>query len=244
MFQSTIAAGLLFALGSTASTISNGEGVGTYYYDVEQIDACGTSFKFQNMGGVMCSSDTLLTLNEMDTQNVVAMSNADLGADPSKYCGKKVVVTVDGKKSDMPLFIGDGCERCNSEPGLDFSYSVLNQLTGGDACNMGKAQISWEILDETIYNFEGDSSGFASGSGGSSGGSSGPSSPSAPAPTTMVTSASSASASASPSTTPCQNNAWQCNGDVIEQCIQSTWTPRTTCAAGASCSGGSNPYCR
>ncbi|RJE23911.1 hypothetical protein PHISCL_03727 [Aspergillus sclerotialis] len=238
MFQSTIAAGLLFALGTTASSvISKGEGVGTYYYDTKQVDACGTSFKFQNMGGVMCSSQTLLSLDKMDTEYVVAMSNADLGADPSKYCGKKVVVTVDGKKSDMPLFIGDGCERCNGEPGLDFSYSVLNKLTGGDACNNGKTQISWEILDDTIYNFDGDSSGFASGSGGSSG----PSSPQPPTPTTLVTSA--ASSSTSSSSTSCQNNAWQCNGNVIEQCINSSWTPRTTCAAGASCSGGSNPYC-
>lgn len=251
MFQSTLAAGLLFSLSATASSVINsGKGIGTYYYDIDQVDACGTSFKFQNMGGVMCSSQTLLPLNKMDTNYVVAMSNSELGADPSKYCGKKVVVTVNGKKSDMPLFIGDGCERCNGEPGLDFSYSVLNKLTGDEACDNGKTDISWEILDDTIYDFGGSSSGFVSGSGSSS-----PSTPSAPAsspksayPTTMMTHAApasaSASASASPSSGPCQSNAWQCRGDVIEQCIQSTWTPQVTCPAGASCMGGSNPYCK
>ena len=254
MFQSTIAASLFLALGATASSVVNsGKGMGTYYYDTKEVDACGTSFKYQNMGGVMCSSQTLLSLDKMDTEYVVAMSNKELGADPSKYCGKKVQVTVNGKKSDMPLFIGDGCERCNSQPGLDFSYSVLNKLTGGDACNSGHTDISWEILDETVYNFDGDNSGFASGSGGSSSGSSSgssgssaaPSSPQGSTPTTMVTSASSSSASpsASGSSSSCANNAWQCNGDVIEQCISSSWTPRVTCAPGMSCAGGSNPYC-
>ncbi|KAJ5380206.1 uncharacterized protein N7496_002634 [Penicillium cataractarum] len=251
MFQSTAAAGLLFTLGASAqSVISSGQGFGTYYYDIDQVDACGTTFEYQNQGGVMCSSETLLSLNEMDTNYVVAMNNTQLRADPSQYCGKKVVVTVNGQKSDLQLFIGDGCQRCgtgsstsdtwNSEgaPGLDFSYSVLDQLSGGSACNDGHVSISWEILDETIYNFDGSSSGFTSSSGSSS---SDTSSSQSATPTTMQTSASAAQSTAS--STACSDNAWQCNGDVLEQCIGSTWTPRATCAAGSSCKGGSNPYC-
>lgn len=246
MFQATAAAGLLFALGASAqSTISSGQGFGTYYYDIDQVDACGTSFENQNQGGVMCSSATLLSLDQMNTNYVVAMNNSQLRADPS-LCGKKVVVTVNGQQSDLPLFIGDGCQRCatgpsssdtwNAEgaPGLDFSYSVLDQLSGGSACNDGHIEISWEILDETIYNFDGSSSGFASRSDNA-----GSSAAQSATPTTMVTKASTAQATASA----CSDNAWQCNGNVLEQCIGSAWTPRVTCAAGASCQGGSNPYC-
>ncbi|GLI82123.1 hypothetical protein PoHVEF18_010524 [Penicillium ochrochloron] len=253
MFQSTAAAGLLLAIGASAqSVISSGQGFGTYYYDIDQVDACGTTFEYQNQGGVMCSSETLLSLNQMDTNYIVAMNNTQLGADPSQYCGKRVVVSVNGQKSDLQLFIGDGCQRCgtgssssdtwNAEgaPGLDFSYTVLDQLSGGSACNDGHMSISWEILDETIYNFDGSSSGFVSRSGSSGTATVQPSAQSA-TPTTMRTSASTAQSTASSST--CSDNAWQCNDNVLEQCIGTTWTPRVTCAAGASCQGGSNPYC-
>ncbi|KAH8700966.1 hypothetical protein BGW36DRAFT_261986, partial [Talaromyces proteolyticus] len=167
-FQYTAAAagGLFLAAGTSGqSTIASGEGFGTYYYDIQQVDACGTSFEYQNQGGVMCNSQSLLSLDQMNTNYVVAMNNSDIRADPSKYCGKKVVVTVNGQQSDMPLFIGDGCQRCatgsassdtwdaQGAPGLDFSYSVLNELSGGSACDDGHVAISWEILDETIYDF-------------------------------------------------------------------------------------------
>lgn len=239
-FQYTAAAGL-FALGAAAdSTIASGEGFGTYYYDIKEVDACGTSFSSQNQGGVMCSSETLLSLDKMNSNYVVAMNNSQIRSDPSKYCGKKVVVTVNGKKSDMPLFIGDGCQRCadgsagsdtwnaQGAPGLDFSYSVLNELTGGSACDDGHAAISWEILDETIYDFAtGSSSDSSSGSSSNS-------------PKTLVTSA--APAATGKSST-CEENAWQCNGNTIEQCVNSAWKTRVSCASGLTCKGDSNPYC-
>lgn len=74
-------------------------------------------------------------------------------------------MTINGQASDLPLFIGDGCERCatgasdadswnpNGAPGLDFSYSVLDQLSNGQACQDGYADISWQITDETIHQF-------------------------------------------------------------------------------------------
>ncbi|QKX53862.1 uncharacterized protein TRUGW13939_00942 [Talaromyces rugulosus] len=239
--QYTAAAGLLFALGAAAdSTIASGEGFGTYYYDIKQVDACGTSFSSQNQGGVMCSSETLQSLDMLNTNYIVAMNNSQLRSDPSKYCGKKVVVTVNGKKSDMPLFIGDGCERCatgsstsdtwnaQGAPGLDFSYSVLDELTGGSACETGHSAISWEILDESIHDF---ASGGSSDSTESSQGST---------PTTLVTSAAPAATGESSA---CENNAWQCNGNVIEQCVNSAWNTRVSCAAGSTCKGDSNPYC-
>ncbi|KFY12507.1 hypothetical protein V491_06766 [Pseudogymnoascus sp. VKM F-3775] len=168
MFKTQIiaAAGLLFTYGAYAQdTISKGSGFGTYYYDIEQVEACGTSFANQNQGTVMCSHISTLPLTEINSNYVVAMNNTELGADLAQYCGKKVIVTVDGKQSDLPFFIGDGCQRCgtgssNSQtwdaqgaPGLDFSYSALNELSGS-ACNDGHIEISWEIVDETLHEFD------------------------------------------------------------------------------------------
>jgi hypothetical protein len=160
------AAGLLLATQASAqSTIFSGSGFGTYYYDMEQVKACGTDFEYQNMGVVECSPQAGLTLDDINSNYIVAMNNTQLSADMSKYCGKKVIVSVNGEASDLPLFIGDGCQRCGTgsatdttwdaqgAPGLDFSYSVLNELTGGAACDDGHAAITWEIVDETIHQF-------------------------------------------------------------------------------------------
>ncbi|EED14721.1 hypothetical protein TSTA_041960 [Talaromyces stipitatus ATCC 10500] len=161
-----ITAAGLFAGALGQQSIFSGAGFGTYYYDVENVDDCGTSFKYQNMGPVMCNQETALTLNDINSNYIVAMNNTQLGSDPSLYCGKKVVVSVNGQASDLPLFIGDGCQRCGggsldattwnaqAAPGLDFSLSVLNEISGGAGCTNGHVDITWEIVDETLYNFD------------------------------------------------------------------------------------------
>ena len=132
---------------------------------MKQVQACGTDFSNQNLGAVECSNLAAVSLDDIDSNYVVAMNHTQLIGDMSLYCGKKVLVTVNGVQSNLPLFIGDGCERCgtgsssdttwnaNGAPGLDFSYSVLSQLSS-DACNDGHIDISWEIVDETLYNFD------------------------------------------------------------------------------------------
>ncbi|CAG8235316.1 unnamed protein product [Penicillium salamii] len=174
-FQPTTAVCMLLAVCTFArSIIDSGEGFGTYYYDIEQVNSCGTTFQHQNNGGLRCNPTALLSIDEIHTNSVVAMNNTQLGMDPSLYGGKRFVVFVNGQQSDLQLFIGDGCQRCslgsffsdiwNAEgaPGLDFSYSVLEELSGGIACSIGHVAISWEILDEKLYDFDGSSSGFVS----------------------------------------------------------------------------------
>lgn len=99
------------------------------------------------------------------SNNVVAMSNLPLKtrAGRARYCGKRVIVTVNGVSSDTPFFIGDGCERCadgsesawdpNAAAGLDFSYTALNALSPS-ACQNGHVDISFDIVNETLYHFE------------------------------------------------------------------------------------------
>jgi hypothetical protein len=247
-----IAGFLVTSSASAQSVIDNGEGFGTYYYDIEQVNACGTTFEDQNKGGVMCSSATLLSLDQMDTNYVVAMNNTQLREDPSLYCGKKVAVSINGQPSDMALFIGDGCYRCglgsssnnewNAEgaPGLDFSYTVLSRLSEGSACKDGHIALSWEILDELIYNFDGISSGALSSSDSSDCDAAVVENMAQSVVPTMTIASGGQSNVLS---TICSDNVWRCSGDVLEQCIGGAWTPRVTCASGSSCKGGSNPYC-
>ncbi|KAL5365880.1 hypothetical protein BJX96DRAFT_169464 [Aspergillus floccosus] len=147
------------------ASIFSGAGFGTYYYDIDQAYSCHTNFTTQNNGTVKCSPTTGLSLNDINSNYLVAMNNTQLAADMDTYCGKRVVVSVEGKPLDLPLFIGDGCERCgtgsasddvwdpNAAPGLDFSFSILSELSKS-ACANGHVSISWEIVDETLYNFD------------------------------------------------------------------------------------------
>ena len=159
-------AGLLFALGAyDQATIYSAIGFGTYYYDIEQVEACGNDFALQNEGPVECSFSTALSLDQINSNYLVAMNRSQLVRDMAMYCGKRVIVSVNGMPSSLPLFIGDGCQRCGTgsassdvwdpsrAPGLDFSYSVLSELSAG-ACTYGHISISWEIVDETLYDFD------------------------------------------------------------------------------------------
>jgi hypothetical protein len=134
--QIIAAVGLLLTLRAHGqNVIFSGTGFGTYYYDLQQVDACGTSFAAQNTGQLECSLETVLTLDQVNSDYVVAMNRTQLIGDMANYCGKKVIVSINGQPSSLPLFIGDGCERCasgsassdtwdpNSAPGLDLSYN-------------------------------------------------------------------------------------------------------------------------
>ncbi|KAF4772428.1 hypothetical protein HAV15_001998 [Penicillium sp. str.  len=56
------------------------------------------------------------------------MNNTQPGTAPSVYCGKRVVVSVNGQQSDLQLFIGDGCQR-----GVGSSLSDIWDAEGAPA---------------------------------------------------------------------------------------------------------------
>lgn len=250
------AAGLLLSLYAQAqSTIYSGTGFGTYYYDIEQIEACGADFEFQNLGYVECSLLTPLSLNQVDSNYIVAMNHTQLVGDMALYCGKRVIVSVNGIPSSLPLFIGDGCERCGTgsssntiwnptgAPGLDFSYSVLSELSAS-ACDAGHISISWEIVDDTLYDFDTNAPGSPEGPVGPGSGGSKPTTTAVPTTFVTTTTTTSTSTKTSPSG-PCVTGTWQCNsnGKVLEECLNDTWAPQVTCPAGLTCQGGNEPYC-
>lgn len=160
LFQLFAAAGFLIIPSASAqSVVYRNEEFGTYYYSIEQVDACGTTFKDPNSGGVMCSSATILSLDQMNTNPYVDMNNTQPREIPRLCSGKKVIDSINGQQFDIAAFIGDGCQRCGvgsssspiwdteGAPGLDFSYTILSKLSEGSACSDGHVAISWKFLD-------------------------------------------------------------------------------------------------
>ncbi|KAH0490854.1 hypothetical protein TgHK011_002305 [Trichoderma gracile] len=189
MRAETIASiGMFAKIALGQSVINSGTGFGTYYYDIEHPQSCFNDFTNMNTGFVECSQFLPWTLNNVHSNNLVAMNHTLLAGNLAKFCGKRVVVSVNGQPSSTPFFIGDGCERCgtgsssntqwnpNGAPGLDFSFSALDSLSS-NACNAGHIDISWQILDETLYNFDtnapGQPTGPVNGGGGDPGNGSG-----------------------------------------------------------------------
>lgn len=146
------------------SVINRGVGFGTYYYDIEQKQTCGNNFTMQNQGFVECNKGPL-RLDDIDSNYVVAMNHTMLSNNLAKYCGRRVTVIFNGIQFCKTLFIGDDCERWGTgssvskewnpvgAPGLDFSYSVLNELSQG-ACSHRHVEIRWEIADGIIHRFD------------------------------------------------------------------------------------------
>jgi hypothetical protein len=158
--------GLLLTLRAHGQNIFfSGTGFRTYYYDLQQVDACSTLFTAQNTGQLECSLETALTLDQVNSDYVVVMNRTQLIGDMANYYEKKVIVSINGQPSSLPLFIGDGCERCaggsalsntwdpNNALNLDLSYTVLSELSSS-ACVNSHIDITWEIVDETLYNFD------------------------------------------------------------------------------------------
>lgn len=159
----------LFAKLALSSVIYSGNGFGTYYYDVQHSESCDQDLSVANTGNVECSQFIALNLNEINSNNLVAMNHSLIASNLAQYCGRQVVVSVNGVASSTPFFIGDGCERCgtgsatgpwnpNGAPGLDFSFSALSALNS-NACSQGHINLSWQVLDTTLYNFDSNAPG-------------------------------------------------------------------------------------
>ncbi|GMG10247.1 hypothetical protein BDV35DRAFT_398725 [Aspergillus flavus] len=243
----TIATSYIFYTGAQ-NVIFSGAGFGTYYYDIKQVNVCGTSFTFQNAGPIQCSWAKALSLTDLNSNYVVAMNRTQLAEDLTAFCGKRVIVSVNGEPSDLPLFIGDGCERCSygsgsnavwdphGAPGLDFSLSALSELSAS-AWDKGHVPITWEIVDEVIHPIDIYGSGAPQ-----------PTSTSAlalPTKPFQNTNLESKPTPVNPNSAglTCATGRWRCKGRKMEQCLSGRWASRATCAEGTTCQGGANPYC-
>jgi len=96
------------------------------------------------------------TLRQRNNDNIVAIPISLM--DKAKYCGKRVIVTINGQeRDDLPLVVWDSCSACG-EPGnggLDFSSNTFAELVGVERCSEGriKGEMSWRIVDEQIMDW-------------------------------------------------------------------------------------------
>lgn len=148
---------ILFHIGLvTAQTVlAEGNGNGTFYYDVTQDRINTWDLTSMNHNGVLrCGDRVAITPVQLHSNYLVAMNETELNGNLKKYCGKRVIVTYNGKKSNIPFFIGDGCAACAREPLLDFSFSGLAELsTRSEVWEKGRINIGWQIVNEDIYQF-------------------------------------------------------------------------------------------
>ncbi|CAG8976324.1 hypothetical protein HYALB_00005731 [Hymenoscyphus albidus] len=136
----------------------------TFYYDVHGGGTCGAVngiSAYAEVGGyTYCEpsdASQAKTLAQRGTNNIVAMPQNLITGNASKYCGKKVVVTWEGKKrTDLELFIWDSCASCTGDEGLDFSSTIFAQLAGEKNCAQGRIEnkMTWEIVDETVLQWK------------------------------------------------------------------------------------------
>ena len=144
------------------NTLLTGAGDATFYYDIHGGGTCGPANGIssypETSGYAMCEwyNPNPKELKSYNTNNIVAMPNHLLNGNLDKFCGKKVVVTIDGhERDDLNLVIWDGCEACNANDGLDFSSSIFGNLFGAKRCGEGriKGELKWKIVDHQVMPF-------------------------------------------------------------------------------------------
>ena len=79
-----------------------------------QLQACGNNFTLQNKGFAECSPSIVMSLDEINSEYLVTMNHSQLIGDMAMYCGERVIVSINGVPSILPLFIGDGCQCCGT----------------------------------------------------------------------------------------------------------------------------------
>ena len=107
-----------------------------------------------------------LTMTQLNSSNVIAIGQ--LASTPSQatrmaYCGKQVIVTVNGVQVAAPdggnFFVWDGCEACATNynfNNIDFSLPGLGAVAGSDAsaCQQGKVpNVSFQVTNVQVKAF-------------------------------------------------------------------------------------------
>lgn len=141
--------------------IYKGNGNITYYYNIDKNqkdDYCVNGAPELNFK-TQCESYTpgknQINLKDRNSDYIVAIPNYLLN-NRKKYCGKKINIIKNGKtiNFDKPLFVWDGCERCNKDKGIDLSSYIFKKLSKSKSCFEGiLSKIEWNIEDEQIMKF-------------------------------------------------------------------------------------------
>lgn len=143
---------------------TSGDAEGTYYYDVKLSECPGGSSVQDVAAGIpTCASYTpgpdQVSLQQLGSNNVIAIGQLFQASDDarSQFCGKQVLVTVDGNQIGAPdggdFYVWDGCEECSTSDRIDFSVSGLLAVNS-DACSLGVVPgVHYEITDTQVRDF-------------------------------------------------------------------------------------------
>ncbi|ORY22830.1 hypothetical protein BCR39DRAFT_370209 [Naematelia encephala] len=249
MKQNLVSASLVLAFASQAlAALETVAAPGlhlTVYYDVSN-EHCNDVFgngwaEGINNNPTFCDGQQDRTLNDIGTDQIVAVNASLVMANPEEYCGREVAIyKSDGTQftlgNNKPFVIWDSCAACVDNAILDVSAAAFVGLKGGTCEGDNPAISRYEILDTYYWEPvlpDGSGGGPApagynpSSSAGipSSTSSSHTTTPTPPAPTAQVISSALAeiaipTSSSSPSgaSGDCGFGAWQCSGLTLQIC--------------------------
>ncbi|KAL7422052.1 hypothetical protein Q5752_003825 [Cryptotrichosporon argae] len=183
MFTSCVLLGLL-ALARADDVLLTLTGVeATYYYDIDEnygIDVCAASGAQAadwaitsgiNSGVTYCQdSGSAYTLDDLDTNRIVAMNHTMIAENPTLWCGKEVeVFDADGNQivlDEGPFVLYDACAAAVTSKIVDFSAKAFTQISGG-TCGNNPTGLTIKVLDTTVSasgNVSADSASVTAGS--------------------------------------------------------------------------------
>ncbi|ODN97961.1 hypothetical protein I350_07598 [Cryptococcus amylolentus CBS 6273] len=165
---------LLAIIPAQASVFTQKNARATFYYDTAEAssnghEACGSTpgdpvpagwaeSSGINKGVPYCEYHRGKTLDEIGTNNIVAINAATLAGDPHKYCGREVQITKAGGSkfnySGGKLYIWDGCQACQDANSgiIDLSAPTFVELKGGTCSGNNPDGLTYEVLDNYVVD--------------------------------------------------------------------------------------------
>lgn len=131
-----------------------------YYYDINGGGTCGpvigiNSFPMTNHRPMCEGYNSHRTLRDYETNNIVAIPGRLFKHYKGALCGKRVIVSVNGKeRTDLNLVVWDGYLD-NGDSGLRFSSTIYAELFGKNKCakRIISGELSWRIVDDEIIRY-------------------------------------------------------------------------------------------
>lgn len=97
------------------------------------------------------------TIRGVGSNNIVAIDAGVLGGNRAGLCGKKAIITYNGKQVAAPdggdFFVWDACAACVGGGKIDFSVSGIKSANP-NACTLGVVPgVSWQVVDTQVRPF-------------------------------------------------------------------------------------------
>ncbi|KAJ3062588.1 hypothetical protein HDU98_001534, partial [Podochytrium sp. JEL0797] len=138
---------------SSSNVLISGSGDGTYYFDITGAGCADQPYLAETLvtvaqGYTSCEKYNGMPLAARGDNNIVALAIDQMNGNKDTLCGKRVIVSYDGKVVPGTFVVWDSCVACTGGVRLDFSLGALLEIEP-NTCHMGVVPgISWEVTDE------------------------------------------------------------------------------------------------